>query len=74
MTSGVGIGPDGNLWVSLGTSRELFFDIYDLEGNLLRNAVFPQLSSSWETEITEQGIIAWEADPIEGYQKLYFLK
>ncbi len=74
MTSGVGIGPDGNLWVSLGTSRELFFDIFDLEGNLLRHAVFPQLSSSWETEITEQGIIAWEADPIQGYQRLYFLK
>lgn len=74
LTSGVGIGPDGNLWVSLGTHRDIFFDIYDLNGNLLRHAVFPKLSRCWETEITEQGILAWEADPVEGYQKLYFLR
>ncbi len=73
LTGDVGIGPDGNLWVSLGTRRELFFDIYDLNGSLLRHAVFPELSSCWNTEITEHGILAWELDPLDGYQKLYFL-
>ncbi|MBD3370362.1 6-bladed beta-propeller [Candidatus Fermentibacteria bacterium] len=68
------IGPDGNLWVRRGTRREPFFDIYDLQGNLLRHAVFPDDGWSWQTEVTPRGILAWEDDPPEGYQKLYLLE
>ena len=71
---GVDIGPDNNLWVRRGTRNEPFFDIYDLEGNLLRHAVFPDDSWSWVTSVTRRGILAWEEDPVEGYQKLYLLE
>ncbi|MCD4775392.1 MAG: 6-bladed beta-propeller [Candidatus Aegiribacteria sp.] len=74
MISEVGIGPDKNLWVRRGTHNELFFDIYNLEGNLLSHAVYPVESWSWEIKITTQGILAWELDPLEGFQKLYFLE
>ncbi len=74
MVTDLGIGPDGNLWVRRGTRSEPFFDIYDLQGSLLRHAVFPDDGWSWQTEVTPDGIIAWEDDPLEGYQKLYLLR
>lgn len=74
MIIGVGIGPENTLWVRRGTYTEPFFDVYDLDGNLLHHAVFPADGLSWETEITPQGILAWELDPLEGYQKLYLLE
>jgi len=74
MISEVGIGPDENLWVRRGTHNEPFFDIYDLDGNLLHHAVFPAEGWSWKTKITPHGILAWELDPLDGYQKLYLLK
>ena len=74
MIADVDIGPDGNLWVRRGTRVEPFFDIYDLDGNLLRHAVYPDPGWSWETEGTPYGILAWEMDPLEGYQKLYLLR
>jgi len=70
----VGIGPDGNLWVQRGTRTDLFFDIFNLDGVLLRHAVYPIESWSWETEITPHGILAWELDPLDGYQKLYLVR
>ena len=73
MVSDVGIGMDGNLWVRRGTRIDLFFDIYDSDGNLLRHAIYPVDSWSWKTEITPYGILAWELDPLQGYQKLYFI-
>lgn len=73
MIADVGIGPDSMLWVRRGTYTELFFDIYDLNGNLIRHAIYPQSSFSWQTEITPRGILAWELDPLEGYQKLYLI-
>ena len=73
MIADVGIGPDSLLWVRRGTFTELFFDIYDLSGNLLRHAIYPQSSFSWQTEITPRGIVAWELDPLDGYQKLYLI-
>jgi hypothetical protein len=74
MINGVGIGPEGNLWVRRGTNNEPLFDIYDLAGNLLRHEIFPTDGWSWETEVTPHGILAWELDPLEGYQKLYLLE
>lgn len=73
MIADVGIGPDSLLWVRRGTYTELFFDIYDLSGSLLRHAIYPQSSFSWQTEITPRGIVAWELDPMDGYQKLYLI-
>ncbi|MCK4672215.1 MAG: 6-bladed beta-propeller [Candidatus Aegiribacteria sp.] len=74
MIAGVDIGPDENLWVRRGTRLEPFFDIFDLNGNLLRHAVYPIEGWGWETEVTAHGILAWELDPFEGYQKLYLLE
>lgn len=74
MIIGVDIGPGNNLWVRRGTRNEPFFDIYDLDGNLLRHAIFPDDGWSWETEVTPHGILAWELDPLMGYQKLYLLE
>ena len=74
MIEDVGIGPDENLWVRRGTRTDLFFDIYDLDGVLLQHAIYVVESWSWETEITPYGILAWELDPLESYQKLYFIR
>lgn len=74
MVADVGIGPDGNLWVRRGTRLDLFFDVFDLEGNLLHHFVYPIESFSWKTEITPYGILAWELDPPDGYQKLFYLE
>jgi len=74
MVVGVDIGPDGNLWARRGTRNEPFFDIYDLQGELLRHAIYPDDGWSWRTEVTPWGIIAWEDDPPEGYQRLYLLR
>ncbi len=72
--SAVGIGPDQNLWVRQGTRTDIFFDVYDLQGNLLHHCVYPRESRNWATEITPNGILAWELDPEEGFQKLYLLR
>lgn len=74
MIADVGIGSDENLWVRRGTRTDIFFDIYNLDGILLRHAIYPLESWSWKTEITPYGILAWELDPLEGYQKLYFIR
>jgi hypothetical protein len=74
MIADVGIGPDENLWVRRGINSNLFFDIYNLNGVLLRHAICPLKSWNWETKITPYGILAWELDPLEGYQKLYFIR
>ena len=68
------IGPDGNLWARLGTHNEPFFDVFDLDGNLLKQAILPAEGLSWETEVTPNGILAWEEDPVSGYQVLYLLE
>lgn len=74
MVIGVDIGPDGNLWVRRGTVDNPFFDIFDPEnGELLHHTVFPAEGWSWETSVSPDGILAWEEDPEEGYQKLYIL-
>ncbi len=74
MVIGVDIGPDGNLWVRRGTVDSPFFDVFDTEGNLLHHTVFPVEGWSWKTSVSPDGILAWEEDPEEGYQKLYILE
>lgn len=74
MVIGVDIGPDGNLWVRRGTTDTPFFDIFDTSGELLHHVVFPQDGWSWKTSVSQEGILAWEEDPEEGYQVLYLLE
>jgi hypothetical protein len=52
-----------------------FFDIFDpATGELLRHVVFPVEGWSWVTDVSENGILAWEEDPELGYQQLYKLE
>ncbi len=74
MVIGVDIGPDGNLWVRRGTMDIPFFDIFNTSGELLQHVVFPQDGWSWKTSVSQEGILAWEEDPEEGYQVLYLLE
>ncbi|MCD4701471.1 MAG: 6-bladed beta-propeller [Candidatus Aegiribacteria sp.] len=74
MVIGVNIGPDGNLWVRRGTVNTPFFDIFDTNGNLLHHTIFPCDGWSWKTSVSQEGILAWEEDPEEGYQVLYLLE
>jgi hypothetical protein len=74
MVVALGIGPDGRLWVQRGTTDTPFFDIFDLDGELAGHAVFPEEGWSWTFTISPQGILAWEADPAEGYQRLFVLE
>lgn len=72
--TGVYIGPDENLWVRRGVETYPYFDVYDLTGNLTQHVVFPISGWSWQIDVSPNGILAWELDPVEGYQKLYLLK
>ena len=72
--TGVYIGPDENLWVRRGVETYPYFDVYDLTGNLTQHVVFPVSGWSWQIDVSPNGILAWELDPVEGYQKLYLLK
>lgn len=74
LTAELGIGPDRNLWVRRGSRTDLFFDIFDLDGNLLRHEMYPLDSWSWKTVLTPYGILAWELDPLDGYQRLYMFQ
>jgi len=74
MVTSVDIGPDGNLWIRRGTIDSPFFDIFSKEGELLHHVIFPSEGWSWKTSVSEEGILAWEEDPEEGYQVLYLLE
>ena len=74
MVTGVDIGPDGNLWIRRGTIDSPFFDIFSKEGELLHHVIFPVEGWSWRTSVSEEGILAWEEDPEDGYQVLYLLE
>lgn len=70
MIVNVDIGPDGNIWVQRGTMEYPFFDLFDLQGNLLGHRVFEEPGWTWRFSVSEEGILAWEEDPEEGYQRL----
>jgi hypothetical protein len=68
-------GPDGNLWARRGTEDEPFFDIWSPDGELLGYAVLEGVgpkSRSWEFEVCDEGILAWDTDP-ELFQKIYMI-
>jgi hypothetical protein len=62
------------VWVQRGTTDTPFFDIFQQNGELAGHAVFPEDGWSWTFTISPQGILAWEADPDEGYQRLFVLE
>ncbi len=65
----------GNLWARRGTEDEPFFDIWSAEGELIGSAVMTGVgseSSSWEFEVCDQGILAYDMDP-DLYQKVYLI-
>jgi len=74
MVVALGVGPDGNLWVQRGTSDTPLFDVFDASGNQVRQAAFPEQGWSWTFSISPRGILAWEADPADGFQRLYLLE
>lgn len=73
LVESVGIGPDSLLWVRRGTSLALLFDRYDLSGELIGQSIYPVESTSWKTVITSKGVLAWELDPYEGFQRIYLI-
>jgi hypothetical protein len=70
----VDIGPDNNIWVQRGTQEQPFFDIFDMEGNLIGHKVFQETGWSWQFSLSPNGILAWEDDPEEGYQQLFIVQ
>jgi len=69
----IGIDGDERLWVARGTELEPVFDVYDMSGSHLSSAQLPIESSSWKFHIDSFGILGWEEDPPEGFQKLYVI-
>ena len=69
------LGIDGaeRLWVVRGTELEPVFDVFDMSGTHLFSAQLPVESSSWKFHIDSCGILGWEEDPEEGFQKLYVI-
>ncbi|MCK4807240.1 MAG: 6-bladed beta-propeller [Candidatus Aegiribacteria sp.] len=69
------LGVDGaeRLWIVRGTELEPVFDIYDMSGAHLFSARLPIESGSWKFHIDSCGILGWEEDPEEGFQKLYII-
>ncbi len=64
-----------NLWVRRGTENEPYFDIWSPEGELIGSAVMSgsgSRSSSWEFEICDEGILAYDMDP-EQYQMVFMI-
>ena len=69
----LGVGGSGHLWVARGTELEPVFDVYDMSGAHLFTARLSVESGSWKFHIDSYGIIGWEEDPPDGFQKLYII-
>jgi hypothetical protein len=64
--SELGIDRDNRLWVRLGTLRYPFWNVYDMNGQLLFTAsISPDDpdADGMTVRVTENGIIAWVPDP-----------
>lgn len=70
----LGVGPDGNLWVERGTTDQPTFDLITTEGELVGHKLFTLEGRNWEIRVMPQGILAWDLDPLLGYQKLYLIE
>jgi len=69
----LGVDNEERLWVARGTEIEPLFDVYDMSGTHLFSAQLPIESGSWKFHIDSFGILGWEEDPEEGFQKLYVI-
>ncbi len=69
----LGVDNEERLWVVRGTELEPVFDVYDMTGAHLFSARLPVESGSWKFHIDSFGILGWEEDPPDGFQKLYVI-
>lgn len=69
----LGVDSHDRLWVQRGTDLAPLFDVYDMHGEHLFSAQLPVESRSWKFHIDRYGILAWEEDPVSGFQKLYMI-
>lgn len=71
----LGIDSIGNLWAQQGTTKELTWDVFSPEGEIIRQVTlnaFPD-TTMIRVEINEHGIVAWDLAP-EDYPRLYRLQ
>jgi len=76
MISGIGIGPEGNLWVRRGNVPVPAFDVYNTSGELQRTVtlqVDPDEGRYWIISVQPEGILAYSDNPSQGFQKVYML-
>lgn len=76
MISGLGTGPEGNLWVRRGNVPDPLFDVYNASGERLRTVslqVEPGQGRYWNISVQPGGILAYSDNPSHGYQKVYML-
>ncbi|MBN1434350.1 hypothetical protein JW921_06275 [Candidatus Fermentibacterales bacterium] len=74
MISALGVDCFGRLWVVRGTEHAPVLDVYDMEGRHLFSCVLPRESRSWTVSPEPEAILAFEEDPLSGYQKLYIIE
>lgn len=70
---GLGVDEDGNLWIQRGTEERPVFDIIDTDGDHIGTAEFPRTGRHWKFSISPNGSLAWNLDPVSGFQKVYIL-
>jgi len=70
---GLGVDEYGNLWIQRGTEKKPVFDIVDAEGDHIGTAEFPRTGHHWKFSISPNGSLAWNLDPVSGFQKVYIL-
>lgn len=70
---GLGVDSRGNLWIQRGTEERPVFDIIDNNGDHIGTAEFPRAGKHWQFSITPNGSLAWDLDPILGFQRVYMI-
>jgi len=71
---GLGVDENGNLWIQRGTEEKPVFDIIDTNGDHIGTAEFPRTGRHWKFSISPNGSLAWNLDPVSGYQRVYILE
>ena len=69
----LGVDSRGNLWIQRGTEERPVFDIIDNDGDHIGTAEFPSTGRHWKFSITPNGSLAWNLDPISGFQRVYMI-
>ena len=70
---GLGVDSHGNLWIQRGTEERPVFDIINNNGDHIGTAVFPRTGKFWQFSITPNGSLAWNLDPVSGFQRVYMI-